>query len=87
MFGSKKITDLENKVREAYGEADDAYVLMADLKAKVELAYGLLWTTSCDRATSNGKALYLARKALLEQLDKDGQARGITVAREALQKE
>jgi hypothetical protein len=50
----------------------------------IELAYGLLWSVGIDRATHDGQALYLARKALLEHLDKDGQARGITAARDAM---
>lgn len=52
----------------------------------IELAYGLLWSASCDRSTHDGHAVYLARKALLEHLDKDGQARGITAARDAMAK-
>lgn len=52
--------------------------------ATTELAYGLLWIVGCDRSTDSGQALYLARKALYEQLDRDGQARGITAARTAL---
>ena len=51
----------------------------------IELAYGLLWVVGCDRSTPSGQALYLARKALFGRLDKDGQARGITAAREALE--
>jgi hypothetical protein len=58
-------------------------VLDADKQA-IELAYGLLWVVGCDRSTRNGNALYLARKAIYELLDRDGQARGITAAREAL---
>lgn len=52
----------------------------------IELAYGLLWIIGCDRSTKDGNALYLARKALYERLDRDGQARGITAAREALER-
>lgn len=51
----------------------------------IELAYGLLWVVGCDRSTKDGQALYLARKALYERLDRAGQARGITAAREALE--
>jgi hypothetical protein len=47
----------------------------------MELAYGLLWMVGCDRSTKDGQALYLARKALYERLDKAGQFRGITAAR------
>lgn len=49
-----------------------------------ELAYGLLWMVGCDRSTKAGEALYLARKALYETMDRAGQARGITAARAAL---
>jgi hypothetical protein len=50
----------------------------------IELAYGLLWMVGCDRSTKAGEALYLARKALYERLDRAGQARGITAARSAI---
>lgn len=53
----------------------------------VELAYGLLWVVGCDRSTRGGNALYLARKALLEQLDRAGQGRGISAARKVLKDE
>lgn len=56
---------------------------MTDREAS-ELAYGLLWMVGCDRSTKAGEALYLARKALYEKMDRAGQARGITAAREAL---
>lgn len=50
----------------------------------MELAYGLLWIVGCDRSTKTGRALYLARAALYERLNRIGQARGITAARAAL---
>lgn len=50
----------------------------------IELAYGLLWIVGCDRSHKDGQSLYLARKALYERLDRDGQARGITAARDAI---
>lgn len=50
----------------------------------MELAYGLLWMVGCDRSTMSGEALYLARKAIYERLNRTGQARGITAARNAL---
>jgi hypothetical protein len=53
----------------------------------IELAYGLLWVVGCDRSTPGGNALYLARKALLEQLDRAGQGRGISAARKVLKDE
>lgn len=53
----------------------------------IELAYGLLWVVNCDRSTRGGNALYLARKALLEQLDRAGQGRGISAARKVLKDE
>lgn len=56
---------------------------MTDREAS-ELAYGLLWMVGCDRATKAGEALYLARKALYEKMDRTGQARGIAAARAAL---
>lgn len=56
---------------------------MTDRNA-MELAYGLLWMVGCDRSTKVGEALYLARKGLYEKMDRAGQARGITAAREAL---
>jgi len=83
-FRTKHVEKLESEVREAYGTADDYAYLLSELRTKVELAYGLLWMVGCDRSTKNGNALYLARKALYEQLDKDGQARGITAARLAV---
>lgn len=57
-----------------------------ELKAAVELAYGLLWVVGCNKDTPDGSALYLARKVLFERLDRDGQMRGITAAREFLTK-
>lgn len=56
---------------------------MTDREA-AELAYGLLWMVGCDRSTKAGEALYLARKALYEKMDRAGQSRGITAARAAL---
>jgi hypothetical protein len=56
---------------------------MTDREA-AELAYGLLWMVGCDKRTKAGEALYLARKALYEKMDRAGQARGITAARAAL---
>jgi hypothetical protein len=50
----------------------------------MELAYGLLWMVGCDRSTKAGEALYLARKALYEKMDRAGQARGIDAAQKAL---
>jgi hypothetical protein len=46
----------------------------------IELAYGLLWRCAVDRRTADGRRIYLARQALLGQLDRDGQARGIDAA-------
>jgi hypothetical protein len=50
----------------------------------IELAYGLLWIAGFDRSAKDGSALYLARNALYEQLDKEGQSRGIAAARQAV---
>jgi hypothetical protein len=52
----------------------------AQRRDAIELAYGLLWRVGCDRQARNGEALYQARKALYEQLDPAGQARGIEAA-------
>jgi hypothetical protein len=46
----------------------------------IELAYGLLWRCAVDRRTADGRRIYQARQALLGQLDRDGQARGIDAA-------
>lgn len=85
VFGTKRIGEMESEVREAHGEADDIALMLADLKKQVELAYGLLWIVGCDRSTKHGQALYLARKTLYEQIDKEGQARGIDAARKYLE--
>jgi hypothetical protein len=52
-----------------------------DAAAAIELAYGLLWHISTDNRTWNGLATQTARETLLAQLDRDGQARGITAAK------
>ncbi len=46
----------------------------------IELAYGLLWRCAADRRTAAGQRIHLARQALLGQLDRDGQTRGIDAA-------
>jgi hypothetical protein len=51
----------------------------------IELAYGLLWGTPVYTRTPEGLAISLARQALLDQLDGDGQARGIARARKAFE--
>src|SRR5689334_20536634 len=50
----------------------------------IELAYGILWTAPVDTRTPEGLRISLARQALLEHIDRDGQARGITAGREAI---
>ncbi|WP_440640238.1 hypothetical protein ACSHT2_02525 [Bradyrhizobium sp. PUT101] len=50
----------------------------------IELAYGLLWHVSVDNGTERGRCITMARLAMLEQIDKPGQARGITAAREKI---
>jgi hypothetical protein len=47
----------------------------------VELAYGLLWHVTFSNRTPAGQAIHGARKALLEQIDRDGQRRGIEAAK------
>lgn len=49
--------------------------------SKLETVYGLLWSMPIDTTTLNGRAASLARNLLLEEIDKDGQARGIEAAR------
>jgi hypothetical protein len=48
----------------------------------IELAYGLLWTLQIDTTTAEGAQISKARRNLLVLLDKQGQARGITAARQ-----
>ncbi len=55
-----------------------------DPSRAIELAYGLLWEISMDTRSPTGLRVSLARRALLEQLDRAGQARGIALARDAL---
>lgn len=51
----------------------------------IELAYGLIWHVDIDKATERGRCISAARIALLGQLDKAGQARGITAAKAMIQ--
>jgi len=51
------------------------------LAAAIELAYGLLWHVAIDRRDPDLAYVSLARRTLLEQLDRDGQRRGIEAAR------
>jgi hypothetical protein len=68
-------------------EADRVISPSMTEREAAELAYGLLWMVGCDRSTKAGEALYLARKALYEKMDRAGQARGITAAQQALGQE
>jgi hypothetical protein len=52
----------------------------------IELSYGLLWHCSSDRRSGDGLAMQVARQALLYQLNRDGQARGIAAARAAIER-
>lgn len=56
-----------------------------DPSRAIELAYGLLWHCKLDNRTWSGLAMQAARQVLLEQIDRDGQARGITLARTLLE--
>ncbi len=56
----------------------------AETQAKLEIIYGLLWLAKVDKTTVTGMATSLARKTALEMIDKDGQARGIEIARRAV---
>ncbi len=55
-----------------------------DPSRAIELAYGLLWDTWLADTSRAGLAIKLARQALLEHLDKAGQARGISLAKAAM---
>lgn len=55
-----------------------------DTQAKVETIYGLLWTCNLDTTTPAGAAVSMARKLALSMIDKNGQARGIGVAKIAV---
>lgn len=55
-----------------------------EMKAKIEIIYGLLWCMDIDTTTVAGTAASLARKTALEMIDKDGQERGIRVAQIAV---
>lgn len=57
----------------------------ASAAAAIELAYGLLWHCPGDNRTWHGMAMRQARQELLTQLNHDGQARGISAARELLE--
>lgn len=55
-----------------------------DAAQALELAYGLIWHVPVDKATEAGRCVSLARLALLEQLDRAGQSRGIDAARDVI---
>jgi hypothetical protein len=50
------------------------------IRETIELAYGVLWNAETDMTTAEGRAISTSRKALLAQLDRDGQAWGIYLA-------
>jgi hypothetical protein len=50
------------------------------IRETIELACGLLWKAETDTTTPEGQAILKSRKALLAQLDRDGQAWGIYLA-------
>lgn len=53
-------------------------------KANVEIIYGLLWLMPVNMETQAGMATHLARKIALDMIDKEGQARGIEIAKRAV---
>jgi hypothetical protein len=55
-----------------------------ETQAQVEIIYGLLWLVTIDTTTVAGTAVSLARRTALGLIDKDGQARGIEVAKRAV---
>lgn len=58
--------------------------VIEETQAKLEIIYGLLWCMDIDTRTVTGAAASLARKTALEMIDKDGQERGIRVAKIAV---
>lgn len=65
-----------------YGDvASDAIAMIHSQAVAIEMAYGLLWRITIDMQSRPGWLTYQARQALLELLDRDGQARGIEAAR------
>lgn len=62
-------------------EASEAFT---GTQAKIEIIYGLLWLMEIDTTTVMGMAASLARKTALEMIDKDGQERGISIAKRAV---
>ena len=58
-----------------------------ELASAIELAYGLLWLPPVDREEAGGWLASEARKVLLRQIGRDGQARGIEAARPMLEAE
>lgn len=57
-----------------------------ETQAQVEIIYGLLWLVTIDTTTVAGAAVSLARRTALGLIDKDGQARGIEVAKRAVRR-
>jgi hypothetical protein len=66
-------------------EYETARKAARDMADDVELAYGMLWHASGVRGRWAMEAVDAARKELLRHIDKPGQARGITNARELLE--
>jgi hypothetical protein len=64
----------------------DGEIMTMDIEtqAKIEIIYGLLWMVEVDTTVVNGMAVSLARKTALEMIDKDGQERGISIAKRAV---
>jgi hypothetical protein len=62
----------------------EAGAALTETQAKIEIIYGLLWLMEIDTTTVTGMAASLARKTVLEMVDKDGQERGISIAKRAV---
>lgn len=68
------------------GGADCETLIAACLAAAeaLELAYGLIWHVPVDKVTEAGRCASMARLALLAQLDRAAQGRGIEAARKLI---
>jgi len=80
--GSPHNRDLVERVYRPECRSSESAVQPAS--AEIELVYGLLWLVPVDRGTFSGNAVYLARKSVWAQLDRDGRLRGLKAAQDAL---
>ena len=84
--------EIDNRLGPIPGNMADAIAVqlrevakaLVEAQAKTEIIYGLLWAVETDTTTVSGMAASLARKTALEMIDKDGQERGISIAKRAV---